>query len=107
MKGTVKLNREFRYAYKRGKKIVSSYIVLHYVKNNKPYNKLGITVAKLPKAVMRNRAKRLIRECYRKHFANVEGSYNVIIVARSRMEHATYADVDKAMEYCLRKSDIK
>ena len=107
MKGTVKLNREFRYAYKRGKKVVSSYIVLHYVKNNKPYNKLGITVAKLPSAVVRNRAKRLIRESYRKHFADVAGGHNIIIVARSRMAHATLADVDKCMEYWLRKSDLK
>ena len=107
MKGTVKLNREFRYAYKRGKKVVSPYIVLHYVRNGKPYNKLGITVAKLPGAVVRNRAKRLIRESYRKYFADIPVGYNVIIVARSRMANATLDQVDKALEYCLRKSDLK
>lgn len=107
MKGTVKLNREFRYAYKRGKKTVSSYIVLHYVKNGKGSNRLGITVSKLPTAVLRNRAKRLIRESYRKYLADIPGGYNFIIVARSRMADASLSDVDKAMEYCLRKSDLK
>ena len=107
MKGTVKLNREFRYAYKKGKKVVSSYIVLHYVKNGKKSNRLGITVSKLPGAVMRNRAKRLIRESYRKYLADIPGGYNFIIVARSRMADASLSDVDKAMEYCLRKSDLK
>ncbi len=106
MKGTIKENREFRYAYKRGKKIVSSYIVMHYVKNNTDANKLGITVAKLRTAVERNRAKRLIRECYRAHFNKIRGGYNVVIVARSKMADATLADVDKAMQYCIRKSDL-
>ncbi len=106
MKGTIKENREFRYAYKRGKKIVSSYIVLHYVKNRTDSNKLGITVAKLKTAVERNRAKRLIRECYRAHFKQIRGGYNVVIVARSKMADATFADVDKAMAYCIRKSDL-
>ena len=106
MKGTIKENREFRYAYKRGKKVVSSYIVMHYVKNNTGVNRLGITVAKLHTAVERNRAKRLIRECYRAHFNEIQGGYNVVIVARSKMSDATLDDVNKAMKYCIRKSDL-
>ena len=106
MKGTIKENREFRYAYKRGKKVVSSHIVLHYVRNRSETNKLGITVAKLRTAVERNRAKRLIRECYRAQFKDIRGGYNVVIVARSKMADATYADVERDMAYCIRKSDL-
>ena len=106
MKNTIKENREFRYCYKKGKKIVSSYVVLHYTKNRTEQNKLGITVAKLRTAVERNRAKRLIRECYRAHFNEIQGGYNVVIVARSKMSDATLDDVNKAMKYCIRKSDL-
>lgn len=106
MKGTVKENREFRYAYKRGKKIVSSYLVLHYVKNRTPVNKLGINASKLRKAVDRNRAKRLIRICYRSKLPEIAQGYNIIFVARSAMEYASLQDVEKSMEYCLRKSDL-
>lgn len=106
MKGTVKENREFRYAYKRGKKIVSSYLVLHYVKNRTPVNKLGINASKLRKAVCRNHAKRLIRVCYQKLAPELKCGYNIIFVARSAMENAELHDVEKSMEYCLRKSDL-
>lgn len=106
MKNTIKENREFRYCYKRGKKIVSSYIVLHYAKNRTEQNKLGITVAKLRTAVERNRAKRLIRECYRAQFKEIRGGYNVVIVARSKMADATFKDVYNSLAYCIRKSDL-
>ncbi|MBQ8526753.1 MAG: ribonuclease P protein component [Clostridia bacterium] len=106
MKGTVKENREFRYAYKRGKKIVSSYLVLHYVKNRTPVNKLGINVSKLRKAVDRNHAKRLIRVCWQKYQPGLKNGYNIIFVARSAMENAELQDVEKSMEYCFRKSDL-
>ena len=46
MKGTVKLNREFVYAYKKGRKIVSDCMVFHYYKNRIGRNSLGITVSK-------------------------------------------------------------
>ena len=32
MKGTIKLNREFTYAYRKGKKVVSDCMVFHYYK---------------------------------------------------------------------------
>ena len=106
MKGTVKENREFRYAYKRGKKIVSSHLVLHYVKNRNPVNKLGINASKLKKAVDRNRAKRLIRVCYQNCSSELKQGYNIIFVVRSAMETADINDVARSMEYCFRKSDL-
>lgn len=106
MKGTVKENREFRYAYKRGKKVVSKLLVMHYVKNRTPVNKLGITVSKFSRAVERNRAKRLIRVCYQKYSPLLSVGYNIIFVARSAMIDASLMDVENSMEYCLRKSDL-
>jgi ribonuclease P protein component len=106
VKGTVKENREFRYAYRRGKKLVSSHLVLHYVKNRTPVNKLGINASKLRKAVDRNHAKRLIRVCYAQYAPNLKKGYNIIFVARSAMENASIADVQRSMEYCFGKSDL-
>jgi ribonuclease P protein component len=106
MKGTIKENRDFRYAYRRGDKWVSSYIVLHYVKNRTDSNKIGITVSKLSRAVDRNRAKRLIRVCWQKYSPLMKQGYNVIVVARSKMENATLDDVDRAMHYCLKRSEL-
>ena len=107
MKGTVKLNREFVYAYKKGKKIVSDCMVFHYYKNKKGKNSLGITVSKaVGKAHDRNRAKRLIRAAYKECMPKTEFSYNIIIAARSKLAYVPYRKALDAMKYCIEKSDI-
>lgn len=113
MKGTVKLNREFRYAYKKGKKIVTRYIVFHYYKANRvnkesgKNTRLGITVSKtIGKAHTRNRAKRLIRESYYCFKNNLKNGYNIVVAARSAIDGAAFFDVKKDFEYCVNKSGL-
>lgn len=107
MHGTVKENREFRYAYKKGKKIVTQHIVFHYYKNRTNAVKLGITVSKtIGKAHDRNRIKRLIRESFYPYRKNISGGYNIIIASRSKMVDAKLCDVAKDMKYCMEKSGL-
>ena len=108
MKGTVKLNREFVYAYKKGKKVVSDCIVFHYYRNRTNTTKLGITVSKtVGKAHDRNRAKRLIRAAFKECMPPTLCGYNVIIVARSKMSYAPYERVLSSMKYCIEKSELE
>ncbi len=107
MHGTVKENREFRYAYKKGKKIVTQYMVFHYYKNRSSRTKLGITVSKtIGKAHDRNRIKRLIRESYLPYRNDIEQGYNIIIAARTKMLEADFYDASKWMKYCMEKSGL-
>ena len=39
-------NRDFLQLYRRGRKIVSPYMILYVRKNRRKYNRLGITVGK-------------------------------------------------------------
>ena len=67
MKNTqsLKLNRDFRRAYK-GDNFVGGYTVVYMKKNKYQFNRLGLRVGKATgKAVTRNRLKRLMRESYR------------------------------------------
>ncbi len=108
MKGTIKTNREFVYAYKKGKKVVSDCIVFHYYKNRIGKNSLGITVTKtIGKAHVRNRAKRLIRSAYREVAPDLKQGYNIVIAARTKLAYASYDKVIAAMKYCVEKSELK
>lgn len=106
MKNTVKENREFRYAYKRGKKAVSSHLVVHCAKSRHQVSRIGITVSSFNRAVDRNRAKRLVRAAWQTYFPSVAPGYNVIVVARSKVKDATLDDVDRSMKYCLGKLNL-
>lgn len=88
MKNTIKLNREFRRGYKKGMCAAVGCIVLYAVKNNrnKEHNRFGLTVSKtIGNAVLRNRAKRLMRVAFRKTAEFQCIGYDFIIVARSRI----------------------
>ena len=63
---TLKENHQFRNLYRRGASAVSGSMVLYCRKNKLGHNRLGVTVSvKLGHAVVRNRARRRLREVYR------------------------------------------
>lgn len=86
---SLKLNRIFSKAYKKGQKAVRRSVCVYCLKNYRPRSDtlLGITVStKLGGAVQRNRAKRVIRAAYRDILARYEsfaGSFFIVVVARS------------------------
>ena len=107
MKGTVKENREFVYAYRRGKKTVSRTMVVHCCRNRTGETRLGITVSKaVGKANKRNRAKRLVRECWRQALPQMKPGYNVIVVARGKLAEAALAQAQADFAWCLQKLEL-
>ncbi|MBQ6895116.1 MAG: ribonuclease P protein component [Clostridia bacterium] len=107
MKNTVKLNREFRYAYRKGTKVVTDCLVCYSYSNRQSFNKLGITVsASIGKAVCRNRIKRLIRAAYSARKDELQTGHNIIVVARSKMTEASFEETLKAFDYSLRKMGL-
>ncbi|MBP3494254.1 MAG: ribonuclease P protein component [Oscillospiraceae bacterium] len=96
---TVKENYEFRRIYRKGKSVVSPYLVLYCQRNREGKTRLGITVStKLGKAVVRNRVRRRLRELWRLHLPMMESGWDVILVARGRAVRASYQKLEK--EYC-------
>lgn len=108
MKNTVKENRDFLYAYRKGEKAVTPYFVFYAVRNNHDLNRLGITVSKsIGKAHDRNRAKRLVREAYRQSILKeIEYGYNIIVVARERIGSAPFEKLVGAMKYCAEETGL-
>jgi len=75
-------NFRFRAVYDGGRSAAGKYFVLFALKNSLEANRLGITVTKkIGCAVVRNRARRVIREGFRlcEHFAQ---GYDFVVLAR-------------------------
>ena len=104
---SMKYNRDFKRLYSRGKSIAAGYLVLYYQKNKLEKNVLGITVTKkLGKAVVRNRVRRLIRECYRLREDEMQIGYNMVLVARNRAADADFEKIGRDLSYLLKKSGM-
>lgn len=100
MKHTIslKLNRDFRRLYAKGKSAVSPYFAVYYRKNRLNFNRLGITVGgKLGNAVTRNRLRRRIKEIYRTNETRFLAGYDIVVVGRTRAVSARYAALEESM----------
>ncbi len=85
------LNTQFKKLYKKGNSQVFPSVVVYSKANGLPYNRLGITVSKkIGKAVVRNRAKRRLREVYRINSANILQGFDFVLVARGRTADCPY-----------------
>lgn len=93
---SIKLNRDFRFLYKRGKSAVSPVLAIYAKKTKNTSNRIGITVStKVGKAVVRNRVRRRIREAYRINEGRFIDGCDVIIVARVRASSVSFNDIEK------------
>ena len=82
---TLKENYEFRRLYSKGTSAVTPSLVMYCRKNGRGHNRLGVTVStKLGHAVVRNRARRRLRELFRLSQGRMTQGYDVILVARGR-----------------------
>ena len=82
---TIKENYEFRRLYSKGKSVVTPSLVMYCRKTNRAHNRLGVTVStKLGHAVVRNRARRRLRELFRLSQGEMLQGYDVLLVARGK-----------------------
>lgn len=104
---TLNVNREFKRVYGKGKSEVTPYFVLYYLKNNQNKKRLGITVnKKIGKAVIRNRAKRVLREAYRHLEADIKSGYDIILVSRGKTPFVKSTVIEESLKNVLLKRGI-
>lgn len=104
---TLKENHEFRRMYQKGASAVSGGMVVYCRKNRLGHNRLGITAStKLGHAVVRNRARRRLREVYRLNADKLRTGYDIILVARSRTAAMPWRDLNDTFLRLCRKLDL-
>ena len=97
-------NHLFGLAYTKGKCYSCRTAAVYILKNRRATAKtmLGITVSKKRgKAVERNRAKRIIREAFRRLYPQVKEGYIIVVVARQSCMDSTSAVVYSQLKEIL------
>lgn len=105
---TLKANSDFRRLYDRGKSYVAPELVVYLMKTHRPINRIGITVSKkIGNAVLRNRARRVIREAYRLLAPEIAVfGWDVVFVARQKTARTPCPKVMDAMRELFTKAGV-
>lgn len=97
----------FQRLYSKGTSCSDKNIVIYFLPNRLPFNRLGITVTKKTGcAVLRNRVKRLIRESYRLNETKVKPGYDIVIVARRHIVDAGFQSICASFLKLMKKQDM-
>ena len=92
---TLNSNSDFRRIYARGKVYTNPALVIYVMKNRAGICRVGITASKkIGNAVERNRSKRVIRAAFRSVREEIDGSFDIVLVARGRTKYT------KSTELC-------
>lgn len=103
----LKNDYEFRRAYGRGRNAVSAGLVVYCLKRKRGGVRVGITTGKkVGNAVARNRARRLIREAVRLCEHDIRGSWDIVLVARTRTPYLKMQDVYRELSKALTEMGI-
>lgn len=104
---TLKENYEFRRMYQKGASAVAGSMVVYCRRNRLGHNRLGVTVsAKLGHAVVRNRARRRLREVFRLNQGHLRQGWDMILVARGRTLTASWKELNDTFLRLCRKLDL-
>jgi ribonuclease P protein component len=87
--------REFDRVFRQGRRVRGGLFTLMALPNGRGYHRLGIAVGRrVGSAVGRNRARRLLREAFRRLSSTVVPAHDMVLVAQPQMKGRTQAEVD-------------
>lgn len=100
--GRIIRRSDYLRVHRSGRKFVGRYLLLFYVKGECPGARVGITVSsRVGGAVVRNRAKRRIREAVREELGRVAIDGEVAFVALGRIRDASFDELRADMASLL------
>jgi len=104
-KTVLRKKSDFSLLYNKGKSVNDRYVVLFLKKNGLPYNRIAFLASKkVGNSVVRNRARRLMKESYREIKEHMDIGYDFIFIARKTICNLKCADVKKSMEAAIKRA---
>lgn len=99
--------KDFSSIYNRGKSVGERFVVVFFRKNGLDYNRTAFLASKkVGKSVIRNRARRLMKESYRGIKESLDFGYDFIFIARNSIVDVKCKEVKKSLEAALKKAKV-
>ena len=104
----IRQSREFARARQEGRRVVQGCLIANWLRlPASASTRLGVvTSSKIGGAVVRNRARRLLREAFRLHQHDLSQPVDLILVARPSIAGKNFAEVEKDFLNSLRKTGL-
>jgi ribonuclease P protein component len=100
-------SEDFKRVRRSGKSYAHPLVVLIVQGSDQPHVRVGIAAGRtVGTAVIRNRAKRLLREVMRTLIPNISSGLDLILIARSGLASATLEDTRQAVQNLLQRAQI-
>jgi ribonuclease P protein component len=100
----LRTGREFDSAFKRGTRIDGRSFLLVVAPNGRAFDRLGLAVSRrVGGAVERNRARRLLRESFRRLELPSGSGVDLVVVARAALVGLGQAEVDRELRERVRR----
>ena len=91
-----KSKKSFQLVYAKGRTVVDAMSVFYILPQEDDNVQIGLAVGKkLGCAVIRNRVKRLMREVFRIHQAELKKGYHIVWMARRKLTKADYKTFER------------
>jgi len=93
----IERKRDFRRAYENGKRIGGRLFIAYVVRRRSGPLRVGVVASRrVGCAVVRNRAKRVLREVFRNNRPSEEIAADVVLIARASIAKAGYGEIEEA-----------
>jgi ribonuclease P protein component len=104
----IKQSRDFAQAKREGERLAFGCLVANWRRlPNGTHSRLGVvTGGRIGNAVVRSRARRLLRETFRRHQNEFGQPLDLVLVARPSIVGRPFADVEKDFLTTLRKAGL-
>jgi ribonuclease P protein component len=104
----IKQGRDFARVRQQGRRLITGCLIANWqALPADSQSRLGVvTSGKLGNAVVRSRARRLLREAFRLHQHDLAQAVDMVLIARASIVGKRFADVEKDFLTTLRKAGL-
>lgn len=106
-KEVLRNKKDFSALYTKGRPVRERSLILIYRKNGLSYNRRAFLASKkVGNSVIRNRARRLLKESFRSFEKSLKDGYDMLFIARNSIIDLKFKDVKKSMSKALTKGNL-